>query len=270
MITREEFKKIHLEVKNAIRDAFIFAHQNSLNKNDFVQFLAHSEYIESLEKTQINPYIIDYTEHRHRDAFRLNHLARYLNDAYTFKNGQTEDSDDNFARELMIYTHIWESKPFLRQLRRLALLTNSEEYGWIVDVPDSSKRNFIKEQIREIFDEKKIPLGEVIKKGYHSSLRNAFAHSEFYFDDYSSQIILTNYKGENWEIQKISYNNWTKRFCYSFLLSYEFESMFQEARKNLEHEGLGYAVVTKNKQGEDVEGILFYDRTRDFFRGIIK
>ncbi len=270
MITRKEFSAIRQEVTKAIQDSFIFAHKNSLNENDFIQFLAHSEYLQILERTQINPYIIDYTEHRHRDAFRINHLARYLNEAYTFKDGETTDSEDRIAKELMIYTHIWESKPFLRQLRRLALMTNSEEYGWNVQIPDFTKQKFIREEIREVFDSKGLQIGNVIKMGFHSSLRNAFAHSEFYFDEYNSQIVLTNYKGEDWEIEKISYNEWTKRFCYSFLLSYEFQSMFLQTRKELQHEGKGYPVITKDKNGKNVVGVLYYDKTRDSFRGIIK
>ncbi|MCU4177081.1 hypothetical protein [Carboxylicivirga sp. N1Y90] len=270
MIKRKEFIAIWKEVKKAIQDSFIFAHNNSLNENDFIQFLAHSEYLESLEGANVNPYIIDYTEHRHRDAFRINHLTRYLNEAYTFEDDETADSEDKIARELMIYTHIWESKPFLRQLKRLALMTNSEEYGWKVEIPDFTKHKFIRQEVREIFDSKELQIGNVIKKGYHSSLRNSFAHSEFYFDKHNSQIVLTNYKGEDWEIEKISFDEWTQRFCYSFLLSYEFQSMFLKARKQLQHEGEGYPVIMKDKNGKNVVGVLFYDKTKDFFRGIIK
>ena len=36
----------------------------------------------------------------------------------------------------MIYTHIWESKPFLKQLYRFSLLCQGKAYPREIDIPD--------------------------------------------------------------------------------------------------------------------------------------
>ncbi|WP_187311995.1 hypothetical protein [Hymenobacter sp. BT188] len=72
----------------------------------------------------------------------------------------------------------------------------------------------------------------MISKGFHTSLRNAFAHSEYHFTNHEL-IKLDTYKGEPWDIKEISYNDWTKRFVYSALLSYHFLKFREIKRKTL-------------------------------------
>lgn len=58
-------------------------------------------------------------------------------------------------------------------------------------MPDYSKRDLIK-GIRKKFDKNNNPIGKFIKNGYHSSLRNAFAHSEYSFfmtGDYGIKLL---------------------------------------------------------------------------------
>lgn len=265
MIRKEEFRKITLEVDNAIEKVFEFAKQNEKNENDYVLFLSNAELVEKYVGTNINPHVVDYRINGYRDEERLKFLVEYLNNAYSFHAENTMDSKTSITIELMIYTHIWESKPFLRQLKKLANICNSEDYDWSVEVPDSSKHTFIREQIRDIFGNKKLDIETVISKSYHSSLRNAFAHSEYVFDLNRPELILTNFKGNNWEIEKISYDDWTIRFCYSFLLSYSFQSKFETERQKLINGEPGYEVSLKETNGTDRDGIMKYDKERDAF-----
>ena len=125
---------------------------------------------------------------------------------------------------MMIYTHIWESKPNLKKLYRLSRLVNQEGYVWDSSniVPDYCKRDFIK-GIREKFDEKGNQIGEFIKKGYHSSLRNAFAHSEYSFfmtGDYDIKLLNYREKDSSWALKGVAFDEWSERFVYSILLCY--------------------------------------------------
>jgi hypothetical protein len=118
----------------------------------------------------------------------------------------------------------WESKPFLRKLYRLATITVGESYPWEVTVPDMSKHDFIRESIRDNFQKKNLSLAKVMTDGFHSSLRNAFAHSEYYFDNYKKGIKLDTYKGASWDIEFISFDDWAKRFAYSLFLNYHIQN----------------------------------------------
>lgn len=270
MIRKEDFRKIKFEVDNAINEAFTFAKENEKNENDYVLFLSNAEYIEKYTASTINPYVVDYRVNGYRDQERLKFLVEYLNNVYSFQTLNTADSTTSITIELMIYTHIWESKPFLRQLRKLASICNKEDYDWNVKVPDYTKHTYIRESIRDIFGDKNLKLNDIITKGYHSSLRNAFAHSEYIFGMNSPELVLTNYSGKDWEIETISFDEWTIRFCYSFLLSYGFQEKFDMERMNLLEGEPGHPVTLKKTDGTNQNGIMKYDKERDSFRAKLR
>jgi len=265
MIRKEEFRLIKIEVDTAIKEAFELAKQNENKENDYVLFLGNAEYIESYVGTNINPHIVDYRVNGYRDEERLKFLVEYLNNGYSFYGENTVDSKTSISIEMMIYTHIWESKTFLRQLKKLSNLCNSVEYDWNVIIPDYTKHTFIRSELRDVFGAKELKLAEVISKGYHSSLRNAFAHSEYFFNMYKPELSLSNYKGAEWEIDKISYDDWSIRFCYSFLLSYGFQELFESERKKLINGEPGYNLTLKRTDGTDANGNMTYDLERDAF-----
>jgi len=155
--------------------------------------------------------------------------------AFPITQHSTDDDQYRINLELMIYTHIWESKPFLKRLYRIAHLLNGEEYDWRIEVPDMSKHDFIRSHIRQIFKDKGFSIWKVIKEGFHTSLRNAFAHSEYSFDTMNNhnRINLYNYGGASWELQAISFDEWSKRFVYSVLLSYYFINLIHQRRINI-------------------------------------
>jgi hypothetical protein len=223
MITRSEFALIDAEVKDSLLKALDYIKTNCAD-HDYVLFLAEGEYKERYVKTasKLNPYTIDNREDRYDDETRQDFFIKFMRTFYSFPKGKARTVDNDYIRtmELMIYTHIWESKPFLKQLFRLATLANMESYHWSVQVPDMTKHEFIRFRIRDVIKSKGLHLGSVISKGYHSSLRNAFAHSEYHFDKYNKLIHLDTYKGGMWDIPNLSYDDWSRRFAYTALLSY--------------------------------------------------
>jgi hypothetical protein len=104
-----------------------------------------------------------------------------------------------------------------------------------VNIPDMGKHDFIRNDIRQILQNRTNHLSEVIRKGFHTSLRNAFAHSEYFFDTMNQNrgIILDNYKGAAWELDQINFDDWSKRFVYSALLSYYLFSVSHAKRQTL-------------------------------------
>lgn len=83
------------------------------------------------------------------------------------------------------------------------------------------KHTFIRHEIKKIFIDAGLEVGKIIQESYHSQLRNAFAHGQYSFDDSTGHINLCNYRGESWELERISYAEWEERFLKSAILSYE-------------------------------------------------
>lgn len=173
----------------------------------------------------------------YQDETRINFICSFLNEYYSFKSPIISIADDIYRIniETMIYTHIWESNLFLKRLYKLAVLCSFEDYTypWTVNIPDMGRSDFIRNQIKEKYTNADIPLKELIEKAYHSSLRNAFAHSAFSIDERNKKMELYNYKGKDWELKNILLDDWSERFVYSFLLSYRMYDIVQKYRKNI-------------------------------------
>jgi hypothetical protein len=133
----------------------------------------------------------------------------------------------------MLYTHVWESKPFLKRLFRLASLAENKSYPWNVEVPNFKREDYIRNVIRKAFRRKKLAIAKVIEYGFHTSLRNAFAHSDYSISFSNKRIDLHNYGGKDWELQNISFKDWARRFAYSSLLSFHLTNKLYERRHSL-------------------------------------
>jgi len=256
MINRSTFSDIDIEIKKSINEILDKLKENNIN--DYVLFLADGEYVGDYESSspQLSPYCIDYRIDGYKDQTRLEFLSEFMSQYYSFKDG-LQSTDDNQYRmnlELMVYTHIWESKPFLKKLYRIAHLLNGEEYDWKIQIPDMGKHDFIRCHIRQIFKDLGFDIWKVIKNGFHTSLRNAFAHSEYSFDTMNNhnRINLYNYGGANWELETISFDDWSNRFVYSSILSFHFLEIIYERRTNIIRE-LGtdtFQIKHPKKNGE--------------------
>jgi hypothetical protein len=274
MITNERFHDIDTEIKNSIIQTLQSIKSTSLS--DYILLLADGEYREEmLLNTSLNlsPYLIDYTMDRYKDVTRLTFLADFLNTFYSFSSDKLplDDNEQRLHIELMIYTHIWESKPFLKKLYRLSHIANGEAYEWQVVLPDMSKHDFIRNDIRKTFEKSNNHISQIIKNGFHTSLRNAFAHSEYYFDKANKEttIYLDNYKGNDWELREISLTDWCQRFVYSALLSYHFINSISLCRKKLITD-FGTNIFTIKHPSEDGSIIrdinIEYNETQNIFR----
>ncbi|MFT6205049.1 MAG: hypothetical protein ACI9V1_003464 [Spirosomataceae bacterium] len=269
MISCEEFANIKNEIKAALEAALNNLKLN--NTSNYVLFLADGEYFQKLQNTakNHNPFIIDYRLDKYRDETRLTFLTKFLTNFYSFHSNQqfTDDNEYRTHMELMIYTHIWESKPFLKKLYRLAHVLNGEEYNWEITIPDFGKHDFIRNDIRKTFKNTGNSVETVIKNGFHTSLRNAFAHSDYSFDTKNNKIYLDNYTGKDWELQEIIFDDWSKRFVYSALLSYNLLSIVHDRRTNLISDfGTNQFVIKHpSKSGEIRDSAIIYRSEHDSF-----
>src|SRR6185312_2118989 len=171
MITRADFAATDIQVKDAVIQAF--DHLKKVSP-DYVLFLADGEYKPEYKNSnlRLSPYVIDSREDRYKDETRLKFFIKFMQTFYGFPNGMEATTDDEFRlhEELMVYTHIWESKPSLRKMYRFASLCNGENYKWALEVPEMGKHEFIRSDIRDKFRAENLSIADIISKGFHTSL----------------------------------------------------------------------------------------------------
>jgi len=266
MIKIERYKEINDEIIKSIKNTFNDLCENSLQ--EFILFLANAEYVKEYEGTKLSPYTIDYRLDIMKDTTRLEFLVAFLKSHYSFPCSIKKIKYDFYRMnlELMIYTHIWESKPYLKKLYRLSKLVNEKKYEWKCEIPDMSKHDFIRNVVRKNFENQKNDISEIIEKGFHTSLRNAFAHSEYGFDTMNgnNRIVLLNHKGKSWELKEISFDEWSERFVYSALLSYHLLN-FSFKRKEIIKSKLSNKFTIKIPSIVEKEENIIYKESSDEF-----
>jgi hypothetical protein len=268
MIWRNEFEQINFIVEQAVKEVY-----SLIAKSDkYIVFLSFGDYVEKYAKSDINPYIIDNRMDGFKDDAWIKALMTFLNSTYNFNSENTADSKVSLFFETMMYLHVWESRPYLRYLKRIASLIEKNEYLWKLEISDKKKSVFLKNQILPIFEKKNLKIAEIIKKGYVKQIRDAIAHNEYWHNSGTPEIILENYKPNPNRIDKLHYNEWTEYFCYTFLLAYHLRNYFEISKQTLDDEKCkdGFKTRLINKKGEEVEGLIFYRKEHNSFNAKIK
>ena len=133
-----------------------------------------------------------------KDMDRKNFLYNYIDFSSYFPNSNVFDIDEKFLLnlDLMVYTHEWESEYNLFFLKQIANLVESKDINWQFETDeDNSGYSLICGEIRDTLRKKELSIAEVITESYFSQLRNAFAHSDYYFQ--GDSIKLDNYSEED-------------------------------------------------------------------------
>lgn len=210
-----------IEIAEAIGQVFDYCIAN--NHDDFVLYLAHPEYQSNWFSTGKSMVLMDSSIDALKDESREKFYIRYLRRNYN-KEGFCYDGEegvDDLHIELMIYTHIWESTYFFKQLYRLANIVQGNGYVWNVD-PRLSRHKVITKSIIPFFRDKNLKLGDLVEKAYSSYLRDSFAHSEYTIDESAKKIYLFNTsrnkadKGNN----IVSWSEFQQKFMKSIQLCY--------------------------------------------------
>jgi len=182
MITKVKFLEIENEVISKIENALYQLFVNY--PEDYVLFMACGEYDEIIANNKelgLSPYTISgHNLDSYYDITRQKFLCEFLNRYYNFRDNKELQNDDyRMNIEFLIYTHIWEAKPFLKKLYRLANLICGKEYDWKIQITNFKKYDFITKKIIDPFNNANCHLGQLITNTYNADLRNAIAHSDY-------------------------------------------------------------------------------------------
>jgi len=254
-----------MEVKKAVDEVFKFAKNHEKKENDYILFLSRSKYEPKHEGTNVSPWLLNHALEALLDQDRVNFLLEYLNSHYSFQAENTSDSKSTLSLELMIYTHLWESKHNLSNFKKLADLCDSKPYDFNVIVPSRGKYKFVVNNIRNVFEKHNLKLFGIIKDAYRSQLRNAFAHSVYHFGLNHTDIVLENYDPPESPLKRISFDDWTVVFLKSALLQNFFYNKFVGEVESLEP-NKQYAVTMDYKDSKS-SGVISYDPEIKRFSG---
>jgi hypothetical protein len=267
MIRREELRTLKLQIEEAVNEAFEFAKKNEKNKNDYILFLSRAAHNPSAHKG-FSPWTMDNSLQETIDRHRVDFLLYYLNQSYNFQTENSVDSKVSLTIELMIYSHLWESKHNLANFKKLADLIDSKPIDWELKIPEDSKFKFVKNNIRDVFEKHNLKIYKIFKDCYLSQLRNAFAHSLYHFSLNGHNLVFENYDEPKHPIKQMSFDDWTVIFLKSTLLQNEYHNKFSKEIEALE-KGKEYEVTMENKS-DKVSAYLSYDHGRKRFVGRLK
>ena len=129
------------------------------------------------------------------------------------------------------------------------------------------KSAFLENQILPILEKKNLKIGEIIRKGYVKQIRDAIAHNEYWHNWARPEIILENYKPNPKRIDALHYNEWTKYFCYTFLLAHHSRNYVENMKDELDDEKCknGFDVKIIGLGGKKLYGKIFYTKEHDQF-----
>ena len=251
-------KEIRNEVDTTLDDSIKRAYVN--DKISFILFIGRGDVIPELKSLQGTECVIDYQFDRYYDETRDAFYLHYLNRNYT-KEGFRYDGVsgiDDLSIEMMIYCHMWDSRYFLKSLRRLSAILCDEGYMWNVEVPEGGKYDFVCKKIIDPLKAKGIPLGDLVEKSFNTIFRNAFAHSLYNINVNSREIYTRTKEG----YKTFSFDDFQHCFLYSVILMNRLQNVLE-----LNHDSFARTNRPLTEPFATPEGIKVYVKGEMIDRG---
>lgn len=230
-------EEIQRDVKDAIDEVF-----KAISKRDWLSFVllvGRADIDLNLKDKDLiaSVYVIDDNRDLYYDNTRKKFWIRYMNRIYRREGFKYlgDNGIDDLSIEMMIYSHLWNSDYHLKLLHRISSILSGRGYEWNVKIPETGMHKWIYNDIITPLKENGYKLGEIIAKGYKSSIRNAFAHSNYSIYEGQRKIHIRP-SSSPWEI--ISFDEFQRLFLYSsFIMNvlhnsieYAFQDMTLETR----------------------------------------
>jgi len=131
---------------------------------------------------------------------------------------------------MLIYLKIWECDSFITKLYQIARLLNGEPYDWNFKITygnndktvTGARQKILREEIRDKYQSHLPILYEAFKKSYITQIRNAVAHSQYYFHD--NVIGFNNYvKNSKYSnLSRLTFKAWSEIFHITMIIYNEY------------------------------------------------
>ena len=226
-----DFRNLESEVINIVN--ILLDKVKDINFSDYVLLLSRAGYLKDLETTSLSPYVTQSNLELIQDNSRRQFLHVYLNQ-YTHCLEENilydnEMHEYNINMQLMLYSHVWESRCFLMSLRRIVSILSGNGYEWRISFQTKqggsnkmipiNKGKFIREKVLGPLKTIDNILYEFLTSLYNSTIRNGYSHSMYKIDMEKGCIEFLN--SESYKIEdSICFSDWDDIFCRTVLFSY--------------------------------------------------
>ena len=208
------------EVGSAIEEALLTLYE--ISQPNFCLLIARAGVNPIQENIEGVRYLMDNVWDVYHDETRQQFYLNYLNANYSkgVLNYTENDGLDKLYIEMMIYSHLWDSQRFLKDIYRISTMIAGKPYDWELDLEDGLSYKKMKDEIITPLKAKGLKLGEIIDSCYSSHIRNSFAHSLFDIDIQPRVIHLRSKHIKNYEDSRLTFEAFQDKFLHSIFLCY--------------------------------------------------
>ncbi|MCJ7449937.1 MAG: hypothetical protein MUO72_19870 [Bacteroidales bacterium] len=278
MLFEETINKFKDKVAAAVDQLYDSAYKSQVNENDLLLVIENGlkkEYDEAtLKRLKIAPYHIgpDFIDFRYDTFYQfINYYRKGIKSKEAFfkefEDDKTRKSFLDFYRDfqLLLYMKFWETDLILRRLSNLSNLAQGKPYYWEYSQKVfNDRRNLIKDEIQKPLKDICPLFYTLIDEIYFNQIRNAVAHSQYYFL-YSTICFTNNEEKKYYKLNGISYDDWEVMFTklmllYNFMIKNfnQYQSMYQDKVKD-KHFGLLIYFPEKDLKGLQKTEWVKYD-----------
>jgi hypothetical protein len=231
MVFIELLKKYEAEIKEAVDELFENAYKNQKVDTELLLVIIHGYYDgkheEFFRKEKLSPYVFgpDHIGYSLDSFYEFFHFYRTTHKSKKkflklLSGAETKEEAEYHERltlnlELLIYLKFWESDLLLRQLYNLVNLASGKYYDWSFTPPDAekkknssgkfSRRPFIRNHIQAPMKTVCPKFYSLIEDNYSAQIRNAIAHSKYYFMGRNLQL-ANKKENEHYELHNIQFD----------------------------------------------------------------
>ena len=176
------------EIEQGMRNlvCFMLDEMDRIDHKLYAHFLSRAYYEPLYMRTPAHvPYATEEVYSGYVDETRLTFFCKYMNHYRQLPDWNNMDEESmvyEISIQLMLYSHIWESRSFLLRLIQMISILSKYEYKWIVNFSKNGKANLIQHYILDLLGRVDIRIKEFVDCCYDVDLRNCFAHSSFIID----------------------------------------------------------------------------------------
>lgn len=215
MLFEELLFKYDSEISFVVDELFKSAFNNQTHEQDLLLIHQHGHFFkEGRKELMIGPGDDGHAElsqYKFFDKYRIVNIPNMTEFKEILnKDIKIREQEEYFLHvELMIYLKFWEADMILKKLYQLARLSSGEEYSWDFNIKKYKKgrQELIRLDIRDKMLSNDLRFGSLVNDLYSSKVRNAIAHSQYYFVERS--IWFSN-NGEH--IPAITFEDWEVKF----------------------------------------------------------
>ena len=223
-------RKIEYEVSCAIEEALVAL--CDISQPNFCLLIARAGVEPKLESIGKSRYVMDNTMDVYHDETRQQFYLNYLNSNYRkgVLNYNEKDGLDKLYVEMMIYSHLWDSQRFLKDIYRIATMIADKQYDWELDLEDGLSYTIMRDEIITPLKARGLKLGDIIDSSYSSHIRNSFAHSLFDIDIHSRTIHLRSKHIKKSGDSILTFDSFQDKFLHSIFLCYCLTNIIENYR----------------------------------------